>query len=917
MTVYNASLNILDTGYSAESTTDSSEGTTDDESSGTSEAEEDNYIDYEVVSETLDNSQPYMETSTAYDNTSNYAVSETDEAGNTVTYTYDVNGNVISKTDGEEKVVNYTYDASGNVTSVSSYNAQNNYSYNGAGALSAIDHNNFRYSFNYDVWGNLISTKIGNTAIASNTYNANNGFLKKTTYANGDFIEYTYDNYDNITKLTSETGVIAEFVYNKKGLVAKAVDNSSETTTYYYYDFSGTLTGEYRQTDGGDLSYFLSYDSDGNKVEKTSVNGQTKTITTGTDEDGKSYVSNDGVTAKTTTDDFGRVTEVKTSRGEGNSVFFTNYEYANVGTTKATTNNVSKLTQKYGTNELVKYEYEYDGNGNITQIKQNGVVSNKYVYDNLNQLTAEYDYINNFYINYSYDNSGNIQSKNQQYLDTNGNPSGSPTGNVYEYTDTVWKDKVTKISGDTITYDQSGNPLSYRDGITFTWQNGRQLASLQTADNSVSYKYDSNGMRTQKTDNSGTTYYYYDSDKNLIGLTKGNNTLLFYYDSDGNVTSFKHNGTIYYYIKNLQGDIVKIINQAGTVYASYVYDAWGNIKSVSGEPTLRELNPFRYHGYVYDSESGLYYLQSRYYDPFTGRFINADVYCDTATGSPLSTNMFAYCENNAIFYVDHTGYWNTSDHKKMTNDQGFSGKTYENVRNWTYMADTKGFASTNEYSAPFHGRGEALDIGKCLYNLAMDVKKNKKKYKFSESSQSGYYKLPNELKYKPKNNNKKAATNATANLISTLNNAKNYTVQWQILLGLALHTFQDYSAHVIKVELTRSTDDYYPSIQAKNVYHYNKGKAVMIHTVDETMGLPNSEIEDNINVLKWRYTFAKEITRTIYRNWTSNKKFDKFYTTQGKVYKDSYRYKRTTGSLWWKKYWYIYSLKYFYHYTCK
>ena len=655
MTVYNASLNILDTGYSAESTTDSSEGTTDDESSGTSEAEEDNYIDYEVVSETLDNSQPYMETSTAYDNTSNYAVRETDEAGNTVTYTYDVNGNVISKTDGEEKVVNYTYDASGNVTSVSSYNAQNNYSYNGAGALSAIDHNNFRYSFNYDVWGNLISTKIGNTAIASNTYNANNGLLKKTTYANGDFIEYTYDNYDNITKLTSETGVIAEFVYNKKGLVAKAVDNSSETTTYYYYDFCGTLTGEYRQTDGGDLSYFLSYDSEGNKVEKTSVNGQTKTMTTGADEDGNAFVSNDGVRSEIKTDDFGRATEVKTSRGEGNSVFFTNYEYANVGTTKATTNNVSKLTQKYGTNELVKYEYEYDGNGNITQIKQNGVVSNKYVYDNLNQLTAEYDYINNFYINYSYDNSGNIQSKNQQYLDTNGNPSGSPTGNVYYYNDTNWKDKVTNISGDTITYDQSGNPLSYRDGITFTWQNGRQLASLQTADNNVSYKYDSNGMRTQKTDNSGTTYYYYDSSNNLIGMTKGNNTLLFYYDSEGNVTSFKYGGTMYYYVKNLQGDIVKIINQAGTVYASYVYDAWGNIKSVSGDTTLRELNPFRYRGYVYDSESGLYYLQSRYYDPFTGRFINADVYCDTATGSPLSANMFAYCENNAIMKYDVTG----------------------------------------------------------------------------------------------------------------------------------------------------------------------------------------------------------------------------------------------------------------------
>ncbi len=159
---------------------------------------------------------------------------------------------------------------------------------------------------------------------------------------------------------------------------------------------------------------------------------------------------------------------------------------------------------------------------------------------------------------------------------------------------------MTKISGDEITYDKSGNPLSYCDYITFTWQNGRQLASLQTIDNSIHYKYDSNVMRTQKTDNSETTYYYYDSKNNLIGMTKGNDTLLFYYDTDGNVTLFKYGDTMYYYVKNLQGDIVKIINQSGTVFASYVYDAWGNIKSVTGAPNLRELNPFRYRGYVYD-----------------------------------------------------------------------------------------------------------------------------------------------------------------------------------------------------------------------------------------------------------------------------------------------------------------------------
>ena len=141
-------------------------------------------------------------------------------------------------------------------------------------------------------------------------------------------------------------------------------------------------------------------------------------------------------------------------------------------------------------------------------------------------------------------------------------------------------------------------------------------------------------------------------------MTKGYNTLLFYYDSDGNVTSFKYGGTMYYYIKNLQGDIVKIINQAGTVYASYVYDAWGNIKNVSGDTTLRELNPFCYRGYVYDSESGLYYLQSRYYDPFTGRFINAD---DTdyikSTNSVLRINIFIYCGNNSVNLLDSSGYF--------------------------------------------------------------------------------------------------------------------------------------------------------------------------------------------------------------------------------------------------------------------
>lgn len=168
--------------------------------------------------------------------------------------------------------------------------------------------------------------------------------------------------------------------------------------------------------------------------------------------------------------------------------------------------------------------------------------------------------------------------------------------------------------------------------------------------------YDSNGMRTQKSVDGVKTNYYYDSNKNLIALVKGNDTLLVYYDSDGSATSFSYNGTMYFYVKNLQGDVIRIIDLAGTEVASYVYDAWGNIKDTKGDPTVRELNPIRYRGYVYDTETSLYYLQSRYYDPLTGRFLNADVYCDTGTDTTLSTNLFAYCENNSVNYIDNGEY---------------------------------------------------------------------------------------------------------------------------------------------------------------------------------------------------------------------------------------------------------------------
>ena len=134
---------------------------------------------------------------------------------------------------------------------------------------------------------------------------------------------------------------------------------------------------------------------------------------------------------------------------------------------------------------------------------------------------------------------------------------------------------------------------------------------------------------------------------------------MFYYDQNGSVSSVLYNGVMYYYIKNLQGEIMQIVDENGNSIAIYAYDQWGKPTQMRQPTTttvdLVNYNPFLYRGYVYDSDSGLYYLQSRYYDPVTGRFLNADIYCDTQTGSTLSTNMFAYCENNGVNFVDPSG----------------------------------------------------------------------------------------------------------------------------------------------------------------------------------------------------------------------------------------------------------------------
>ena len=240
---------------------------------------------------------------------------------------------------------------------------------------------------------------------------------------------------------------------------------------------------------------------------------------------------------------------------------------------------------------------------------------------------------------------------------------------TYGYATDSWKDRLTSYNGSTITYDAISNPLTYNNGsaYTFTWE-GRQMQTATKGNTTWTYTYNADGLRIGKT-NGTTTYTYTWNDGKLTSQTWGNSYMLFYYNAEGKPLYVEYHdandecsGT-YYYVLNLQGDTVALYDPARNITAvNYEYDAWGREISWStydsGYAGLLYGNPLTYRGYIYDRETGFYYLQSRYYDPTIGRFLNAD---DTdylgASGTLLSWNLFAYCENSVVYARDPQGHF--------------------------------------------------------------------------------------------------------------------------------------------------------------------------------------------------------------------------------------------------------------------
>ena len=457
-----------------------------------------------------------------------------------------------------------------------------------------------------------------------------------------------------------ETAPRYEYDYNAKGQVARIRDNLLNRTTQSEYDLANrpvrvktAEAGQHVYT--GQVAYDNVYGNLSEFTEKVGENRQEFGTKFGYDDENRptSLTYSIGATtigqSTTTIDKLNRTTFSAVKLGS--KTFTSEYHFAAGGYgTGSVTNLVASITQP-GCN----CGYGYDDNGNIASATLNGKWTG-YTYDELGQLIQVNDHSdtrsgeNGTTWKYTYDLGGNILKKESfAYADTM-----TPLETVtYTYGDANWRDKLTAVNGSTIRYDAIGNPLN--DGTwTYTWQNGRQLQKMQKSGVTAEFVYNADGLRVQKTVNGVATKYTLHG-KNVVHMTSGTDELHFFYDAQNRPAVVVYNGAAYAYVKSLQGDIVAILDENGNAVVSYGYDAWGAPLWCTGElaETLGKVQPFRYRGYVFDEETGLYYLRSRYYSIRICRFINSDAVLLKTEN--FAHNGYTYCSNNPIYFLDTSG----------------------------------------------------------------------------------------------------------------------------------------------------------------------------------------------------------------------------------------------------------------------
>ena len=506
-----------------------------------------------------------------------------------------------------------------------------------------------------------------------------------TTYGNGFKLKKYYDKYNRLIKVTDVTNnetQICAYIYSDSDVADEVVDptdssltisansklyveidNVASTRTNYIYDEFGEL----KEKKKGDIrEFFGSRDRFNRPISEYFINGSVSVRKGITYENKNSdVIKHESVQSPTgytyinyTRDGLERLAKVKVVQGDCG--YSKEFSYIAIGTEAApegTTNFVGKVSYYNYANGSDTWEKEeaigYDADGNIVEYGDN-----TYAYDNLGRIVRENNKALDKTFVFEYNIGGNIVKKTEyaytiEALDT------VVAAATYEYTyANAWKDQLTSFGGKTITYDGAGNPTTYQGNRLF-WSRGRLLTGWSAADgcSAISITYDANGIRTSKTKTDDyvttETNFVYDNEGRLRTEIEGEFTRHYIYSRQG-IEGYEENGERFIYRKNIFGDITAIYKGV-TKVAEYAYDAWGNCKTILNTSGYGSRNPFRYRGYYWDEDLKMYYLMTRYYNPATGRFINADTpdYLDPETLGGL--NLYTYCNNNPVMRVDPTG----------------------------------------------------------------------------------------------------------------------------------------------------------------------------------------------------------------------------------------------------------------------
>ena len=528
----------------------------------------------------------------------------------------------------------------------------------------------------YDTKNRLVSYTDPEGRTETYTYDCNSN-LTKTVDKNGNTLKNTYDNQNRLTERTAKekkTGkeTVHTYRYNAYGDVAVQDD-----TQFVYGDVSGQVTKETTKlTKNKDVVKNYTYDSKGNKSTFSVKAGEDTKLSLSYEYDGSSRLISVKDSEGNQAVSYAYDTEGSLSERQAANGLKTTYGYDYQ-------NRLTSMTNETGKGVVSKYSSTYLKNGQkaeevSTVMDKNGKSTKKtaaYTYDMLGRITRETK-TGREDISYTYDANNNRKqmtignkttayqyNKNDELLRTDTLHTDTEKNDVVIYKKdkngnrlaTVNRSEIPAEAKDTsyIDVDVTLGDNQLNDNVVNHYNALNQLTETLTKNYKVSFTYDAEGLRTGKTVNGEKTVYVWDGDQMVMELSKGGAVQKRYIRGNDLVYADKGENTEKtYYVTDMHGNVVQLLDESGNVTKTYEYDSFGN----EVKPEKKDENPYRYCGEYYDKETEEVYLRARYYQPSVGRFITRDTYTGESD-EPLSLHLYTYCANDGVNMVDPSGHW--------------------------------------------------------------------------------------------------------------------------------------------------------------------------------------------------------------------------------------------------------------------